>query len=81
MKFPPETSARQIAQACWDAVEPLIAAHPEHWLWMYKHFRFRPGDEAEACRYPFYAHRSRAFNQLETAEASGAREAVLDVEA
>jgi lauroyl/myristoyl acyltransferase len=77
MEFPPETTAREIAQACWDAVEPFIAAHPEHWLWMYKHFRFRPSDENQAARYPLYARRSRAFDKLEVAVESGAREADL----
>ena len=77
LSFPPEATARQIAQACWDTVEPIIAAHPEHWLWMYKHFRYRPADDAEALRYPPYAHRSRSFNKLEASVASGAQEAAL----
>lgn len=77
LHFPTEATAQEIAQACWDAVEPGIAAHPEHWLWMYKHFRFRPTDDAEAERYPFYAHRSRAFMKLEAAVASGAQETAL----
>jgi lauroyl/myristoyl acyltransferase len=77
LSFPPEATARQIAQACWDTVEPIIAAHPEHWLWMYKHFRYRPADETEALRYPPYAHRSRSFNKLEASVASGAQEAAL----
>ncbi|RFC41676.1 MAG: Lauroyl/myristoyl acyltransferase [Verrucomicrobia bacterium] len=77
LRFSEEATAQEIAQACWDAVEPKIAAHPEHWLWMYKHFRFRPANDAEAERYPFYAHRSRAFNKLESTVESGAQEASL----
>jgi lauroyl/myristoyl acyltransferase len=77
LHFSPDATALEIAQACWDAVEPGIAARPEHWLWMYKHFRYRPSDEAEAERYPPYAHRSRSFNKLEAAIASGTQEAAL----
>jgi len=77
LRFPPEATALEIAQACWDMVEPGISAHPEHWLWMYKHFRYRPADDAEAARYPAYAHRSRSFNRLVTAIDSGAQESVL----
>ena len=65
MKFSEEASEREIAQACWDAVEPLIAQRPENWLWMYKHFRFRPKTDGE--RYPLYANRSKKFDKLEKA--------------
>ncbi|MCP4849975.1 MAG: lysophospholipid acyltransferase family protein [Verrucomicrobiaceae bacterium] len=51
-----------IAQRCWDAFEPHIKDFPEPWLWMYKHWRYRP--EIDGHRYPNYANRSKKFDQL-----------------
>jgi Kdo2-lipid IVA lauroyltransferase/acyltransferase len=53
---------QQIAQACWDAFEPVIRANPAPWLWMYKHWRYLPPDADE--RYPAYAHESFHFRRL-----------------
>jgi len=59
----PETSPAQIAQACWDALEPGLRTHPELWLWSYKHWRYRPkGDSGRA--YPFYAGEYEPFEKL-----------------
>ncbi len=33
---------QQIAQACWDSFEPYVRKNPAPWLWMYKHWRYRP---------------------------------------
>ncbi|MEO0448529.1 MAG: lysophospholipid acyltransferase family protein [Verrucomicrobiota bacterium] len=71
--FPPftvgkEESVHDVAQACWDVIEPVIASHPEHWLWMYKHFRFRP--ELDGDAYPPYSSRSPRFDELEASLAS-----------
>lgn len=63
MRFSPDQSEQEIAQKCWDSVEKVIAARPEHYLWMYKHFRFRPKEDGE--RYPSYANRSKKFDKLE----------------
>jgi KDO2-lipid IV(A) lauroyltransferase len=52
---------QEIAQACWDAMEPTIRKNPAPWLWMYKHWRYRP---AGASGYPFYAQESPAFEQI-----------------
>lgn len=52
----------QIAQACWDAFEPHVRENPAPWLWMYKHWRYRPGAEPRA-KYPFYANFSEDFEQ------------------
>ncbi len=53
---------QQIAQACWDSFEPYVRRNPAPWLWMYKHWRYRP---ANADRpYPFYAHVSRRFEEI-----------------
>lgn len=59
-----------LAQRCWDAFEPAIRARPEAWLWMYKHWRFRPDEEHAGGReYPAYANRSKAFDRLVAASA------------
>ncbi len=63
MEFSTDTSAEEIAQACWDSVEGMIAQKPEHYLWMYKHFRYRPAVGGE--RYPDYSNRSKKFDRLE----------------
>jgi len=55
-------SAREIAQACWDQMEPVIRRDPAPWMWMYKHWRYRPeGTDPEA--YPFYANVSPHFEK------------------
>ncbi|CAN5590553.1 lysophospholipid acyltransferase family protein [soil metagenome] len=59
---PPKGATHQeIAQACWDAMEPTIRKNPAPWLWMYKHWRYRP---TGASGYPFYAQESPAFDQI-----------------
>lgn len=62
--FAPDRPAREIAQHIWDFFEPVIREHPEGWLWMYKHFRYRPAD-TEGREYPAYANRSKKFDALE----------------
>ena len=53
---------QQIAQACWNRFETVIAKNPAPWLWTYKHWRYLP---KEANRpYPFYARSSPKFNAL-----------------
>jgi lauroyl/myristoyl acyltransferase len=53
---------REIAQACWNSFEPYLRKNPAPWLWMYKHWRYRP---ANADRpYPFYAHVYEAFDEI-----------------
>ncbi len=59
-----ETAGRthqQIAQACWDSFEPYVRKNPAPWLWMYKHWRYKP---ANADRpYPFYSRPHRRFDK------------------
>lgn len=55
-------SAREIAQACWDSFEPFVRQNPGPWLWMYKHWRYRPSDATRP--YPFYANVSPGFERL-----------------
>jgi KDO2-lipid IV(A) lauroyltransferase len=53
---------QQMAQACWDSVEPYVRKNPAPWLWMYKHWRYKP---THADRpYPFYAQSWRRFDNL-----------------
>jgi len=53
---------QQIAQACWNSFEPHLRKNPAPWLWMYKHWRYRP---AKAERpYPFYAHVYEPFDEI-----------------
>lgn len=69
IRFRPEDSVQAIAQRCWDAVQPLIERRPEHWLWMYKHFRYLP--RSTSRHYPPYANRSTRFDALEDSLAAG----------
>jgi KDO2-lipid IV(A) lauroyltransferase len=70
---------QQIAQACWNCFEPVIWRNPAPWLWMYKHWRYRPANAPE--RYPDYANESGYFQRLlkrtarENAGASAAQNA------
>ncbi|MBA2743215.1 MAG: lysophospholipid acyltransferase family protein, partial [Chthoniobacterales bacterium] len=58
----PDATHQDIAQACWDVFEPVVRRNPAPWLWMYKHWRYRP---AEAARpYPAYANESPHFRKL-----------------
>ena len=57
-----DMTLRQIAQACWNSFEPYVRKNPAPWLWMYKHWRYRP---ANADRpYPSYAHVMRRFDEM-----------------
>jgi KDO2-lipid IV(A) lauroyltransferase len=53
---------QQIAQVCWTSFEPYVRKNPAPWLWMYKHWRYKP---AHASRpYPFYAQQWRRFDEI-----------------
>lgn len=58
----PNETNQQIAQACWDVFEPVVRQNPAPWLWMYKHWRYKPFAAAE--RYPDYANQSSHFRKL-----------------
>jgi len=55
-------SYQQIAQACWNSFEPYVRKNPAPWLWMYKHWRYRPVDARRP--YPFYANVEPRFDKL-----------------
>jgi hypothetical protein len=53
---------QEIAQACWDAFEPVVRRNPAPWLWMYKHWRYKLPRAQHA--YPFYSQESLEFDQI-----------------
>ena len=57
------STVEEIAQACWDALEPGLRAHPELWLWSYKHWRYKP-EGSDGTEYPFYANTHEEFQRL-----------------
>jgi lauroyl/myristoyl acyltransferase len=62
IQFPADASFQEMAQACWNQFEPFVRANPAPWLWMYKHWRYRPLAEDPAS-YPFYANISQDFER------------------
>jgi Kdo2-lipid IVA lauroyltransferase/acyltransferase len=62
IEFPTGASFQEIAQACWDQFEPYVRTNPAPWLWMYKHWRYRPM-AADPAAYPFYANVSPEFER------------------
>src|SRR5213595_237048 len=57
-----EMTHQEIAQACWNSFEPYVRKNPAPWLWMYKHWRYRPLHAQR--KYPFYAHTWVRFDEL-----------------
>jgi lauroyl/myristoyl acyltransferase len=55
-------SHQEIAQACWDSLEPYVRNNPAPWLWMYKHWRYKPLKPDRP--YPFYAQSWNAFERI-----------------
>jgi len=53
---------QQVAQACWNSFEPYVRKNPAPWLWMYKHWRYRPANADRA--YPSYANFMRPFEEM-----------------
>jgi KDO2-lipid IV(A) lauroyltransferase len=62
LEIPPGASTREIAQMAWDFFEKVIREKPERWMWVYKHWRFRP--KGATRPYPFYANESGKFEKL-----------------
>jgi lauroyl/myristoyl acyltransferase len=60
--FPENAAAHEIAQICWNFLEERIRERPEHWVWSYKHWRYRPADAT--VPYPSYANESKKFDKL-----------------
>ncbi|MBA2270662.1 MAG: lysophospholipid acyltransferase family protein [Chthoniobacterales bacterium] len=62
VQLPAGATHQEIAQACWDAFESVARKNPAPWLWMYKHWRYKPADAARP--YPSYSQPSWAFEQI-----------------
>jgi Kdo2-lipid IVA lauroyltransferase/acyltransferase len=60
---------QQIAQACWNSFEPYVRKNPAPWLWMYKHWRYRPAHPDRP--YPFYSNFYRPFEDMVEANKAG----------
>ncbi len=60
--FSADDTPERVAQLCWDRLEPYLRAHPEYWLWSYKHWRFKPEGEAGEG-YPYYANSAKRFEK------------------
>lgn len=62
----PEEDTRELTQRVWDHFETAIRAHPECWLWMYKHWRFCPKGMTpeQQAAYPSYSHASQRFTSI-----------------
>ena len=63
-----EMTHQEIAQACWNSFEPYVRKNPAPWLWMYKHWRYRPANPDRP--YPFYANFYRPFENMLAANRS-----------
>lgn len=68
LEFPPEATAAEITQLCWNVLEPSIHEQPECWLWAYKHWRFLPANDRTG-RYPFYAKNAPRFDRMQVRQA------------
>jgi len=62
LDIPPGATEQEIVQLCWDQFEPVVRRDPSPWLWMYKYWRFRPGNATRP--YPDYAHPVRRFDKM-----------------
>ncbi len=65
-----EMTHQEIAQACWNSFEPYVRKNPTPWLWMYKHWRYRPANPDRP--YPFYSNFYRPFENMLAANRSAA---------
>jgi lauroyl/myristoyl acyltransferase len=68
--LPKGATRQQVVQACWDSFEPYVRRNPAPWLWMYKHWRYKPKHADRP--YPFYANEGEGFERLLQRSASNA---------
>jgi lauroyl/myristoyl acyltransferase len=61
LEYSPHATAAEIAQQCWDILEPGIRESPGCWLWSYKHWRYRPSGRRME-RYPGYSNTAKRFD-------------------
>jgi len=72
LEIPEGSTGQEIAQIAWDFLEKAIREKPALWMWVYKHWRFKP--KGDPAAYPYYAHESGKFQKLvnDLGEESGA---------
>ncbi|MDZ4404090.1 lysophospholipid acyltransferase family protein [Prosthecobacter sp.] len=66
----PEDDTRELTQNVWNHFETVIREHPECWMWMYKHWRYRPVGAPGVPHpdYPRYSNLSPALVEMIPAE-------------
>ncbi|MEY4484920.1 MAG: hypothetical protein RL693_2372 [Verrucomicrobiota bacterium] len=57
------STTEEFTQVIWNRFEEDIRKTPEAWLWMYKHWRYLPGNEDDV-RYPKYSNPNRLFQNM-----------------
>jgi lauroyl/myristoyl acyltransferase len=62
IEYPEGATGQEIAQIAWNFLEAVIRQKPELWMWVYKHWRYRP--KGATRPYPYYAHESAKFEKL-----------------
>ena len=62
LEVPQGLNRRQFTQFCWNYFAPIIRDQPQHWMWAYRHWRFKP--QAAVSPYPFYARANPEFEKL-----------------
>jgi Kdo2-lipid IVA lauroyltransferase/acyltransferase len=65
---------QQITQACWNSFESYMRRNPAPWLWMYKHWRYKPRQPDRP--YPYYAQSWKAFERILAAGESESRDSI-----
>jgi len=61
LKIPKGCDQTIIAQKCWDIFEPYIREFPAPWIWMYRHWKYKPREPVNE-NYPYYSHVSKKFD-------------------
>jgi KDO2-lipid IV(A) lauroyltransferase len=58
-----EDDTREMTQRVWNRFEKVISENPECWMWMYKHWRYRPVGQPGVPHpaYPCYSNFSKAL--------------------
>ena len=61
----PDEDINAVTQRVWDHFEAQIRLHPECWLWMYKHWRYRPVGRPGVPHpdYPYYSNYSKVLGK------------------
>ena len=58
-----EETDNAATQRVWDVFEKEIRQHPSSWMWMYKHWRYKPM-QTHGVEYPSYANEWKEFEKV-----------------